>query len=48
MLVLARYSFGRILLHLIAMSRNGAIRFHTAGILRECRIGATAMRRAAR
>lgn len=35
MLILARWSPGRILLHLLAMSRNGAIRFHTAGILRE-------------
>ena len=35
MLILARSSAGRILLHLIAMSRNGEIRFHTAGILRE-------------
>jgi hypothetical protein len=35
---LARSSLGRIVLHLIALSRNGAIRFHTAGILRECRI----------
>jgi hypothetical protein len=48
MLVLARFSLGRILLHLIAMCRNGAIRFHTAGILRECGISATTMRRAAR
>ena len=35
MLTLARYSAGRVMLHLIAMSRNGAVRFHTAGILRE-------------
>jgi hypothetical protein len=34
-LVLARSGPGRIVLHLIAMSRNGAVRFHTAGILRE-------------
>ena len=38
MLTLARYSAGRIVLHLVAMSRNGAVRFHTAGILRECGI----------
>ena len=38
MLLLARYSLGRILLHLLAMSRNGEVRFHGAGIMRECRI----------
>ena len=40
MLLLARYSFGRVVLHLVAMSRNGEIRFHGAGILRECGIRA--------
>ena len=35
MLTLARFSLGRVLLHLMAMSRNGAFRFHGAGILRE-------------
>jgi len=37
MAILARSSPGRILLHLMAMCRNGELRFHTAGILRECR-----------
>ena len=40
MLILARSSTGRILLHLMAMCRNGEIRFHGAGILRECHIRA--------
>ena len=35
MLTLARFSLGRVLLHLIAMQRNRAFRFHAAGILRE-------------
>ena len=35
MLTLARFSLGRVLLHLMAMSRDGAFRFHGAGILRE-------------
>ena len=35
MLTLARFSLGRVLLHLMAMSRDGAYRFHGAGILRE-------------
>ena len=35
MLTLARFSLGRVLLHLIAMSRDGAYRFHGSGILRE-------------
>jgi len=38
MLTLARSGPGRILLHVIAMCRNGEIRFHGAGILRECRM----------
>lgn len=38
MLRLARTSPGRILLHLMAMCGNGAVRFHGAGILRECRM----------
>jgi hypothetical protein len=42
MLLLARHSFGRIVLHLIAMSRNGEIWFHGAGILRECGLRAVA------
>ena len=42
MAILARSSPGRILLHLIAMSRNGALRFHMAGVLRECGIGVEA------
>jgi hypothetical protein len=45
MLILARSSLGRVLLHLIAMCGNGAIRFHGAGILRECRISGAVMRR---
>ena len=32
---LARFSLGRILLHFIAMPRDGAVRFHAAGIARE-------------
>jgi hypothetical protein len=32
---LACFSLGRALLHLIAMLRDGAIRFHAAGIMRE-------------
>jgi hypothetical protein len=35
MLTLARFSLGRVLLHLLAMMGDGALRFHTAGILRE-------------
>jgi hypothetical protein len=37
-LLLARTSPGRILLHLMAVCRNGEVRFHGAGILRECRV----------
>jgi len=32
---LARFSLGRVLLHLIAMLRDRAVRFHAAGIMRE-------------
>ena len=32
---LARFSLGRVLLHLIAALGDGAVRFHGAGILRE-------------
>jgi hypothetical protein len=35
MLTLARFSLGRVLLHLLAMIGDRAVRFHTAGILRE-------------
>ena len=35
MLTLARFGFGRILLHLVAMLGDGALRFHGAGIMRE-------------
>jgi hypothetical protein len=35
MLTLARFSLGRVLLHLLAMMGDGAFRFHAAGILRE-------------
>ena len=35
MLTLARFSLGRVLLHLLAMIGDRAFRFHTAGILRE-------------
>ena len=38
MQTLARSSPGRILLHLMALCRNGEFRFHAAGILRECRM----------
>ena len=34
---LARFSLGRVLLHLIAMLGDRAVRFHCAGILRELR-----------
>jgi hypothetical protein len=37
MLTLARFGFGRILLHLVAML--GALRFHAAGIMRELACG---------
>jgi hypothetical protein len=33
--ILARSSFGRVLLHLLAMLGDRAFRFHGAGILRE-------------
>ena len=45
MRILARSSLGRIVLHLMAMSRNGAIAFHGAGIMRECRLMASPIRR---
>jgi hypothetical protein len=48
MLILARYSVGRVVLHLMAMAGDGAFGFHMAGILRECRTQdavATARRR---
>jgi hypothetical protein len=32
---LARFSLGRVLLHLISMLGDGAVRFHAAGIMRE-------------
>ena len=32
---LARFSLGRVLLHLISMLGDRAVRFHAAGILRE-------------
>jgi hypothetical protein len=32
---LARFSFGRVLLHLISMLGDRAVRFHGAGIMRE-------------
>lgn len=32
---LAQFSFGRILLHVVAMLGDRAVRFHAAGILRE-------------
>jgi hypothetical protein len=35
MLTLARFSLGRVFLHLVAMMGDGAFRFHGAGILRE-------------
>jgi hypothetical protein len=35
MLTLARFSLGRVLLHLVAMLEDGAFRSHAAGILRE-------------
>jgi hypothetical protein len=35
MTALARFSIGRILLHLLAMLGDRCIRFHVAGIMRE-------------
>jgi len=35
MAALARFSHGRVLLHLVAMLGDRAFRFHAAGILRE-------------
>jgi hypothetical protein len=35
MLILARFSLGRVVLHLVAMLGDGAFRFHAAGIVRE-------------
>jgi hypothetical protein len=32
---LARFSLGRVLLHLLAMAGNREFRFHASGILRE-------------
>ena len=32
---LARFTIGRVCLHLIAMLGDGAVRFHAAGIARE-------------
>jgi hypothetical protein len=37
MLTLARFSGGRIVLHLAALLGDGAVRFHAAGIARELR-----------
>ena len=34
-MTLARFSVGRVVLHLVAMLGDGAFRFHAAGILRE-------------
>jgi hypothetical protein len=35
MLTLARFSLGRVILHLVAMLGDRAFRFHAAGIRRE-------------
>jgi hypothetical protein len=35
MLTLARFSLGRVVLHLVAMMGDRAFRFHAAGIVRE-------------
>jgi len=35
MTILARFSVGRILLHLLAMSGDRCVRFHLEGIVRE-------------
>jgi len=35
MLTLARFSLGRVVLHLVALLGDRAFRFHAAGILRE-------------
>jgi hypothetical protein len=35
MLTLARFSAGRVVLHLLAMMGDREFRFHTAGIMRE-------------
>ena len=42
-LILARFSVGRILLHLLAMVGDRCIRFHAAGIIRELPWFATAV-----
>ena len=41
MTTLARFSAGRILLHLLAMFGDGCVRFHVAGIMREMAQGLT-------
>jgi hypothetical protein len=35
MLTLARFRFGRIFLHVLALAGDGALRFHAGGITRE-------------
>ena len=40
---LARFSVGRVLLHLMALASDRCIRFHGAGILREIPGGAAAL-----
>jgi len=35
LLTLARFRAGRILLHLLALAGDGALRFHAAGVTRE-------------
>jgi hypothetical protein len=44
MMILARSGPGRVLLHLIAMLGDRAVRFHIAGIAREFQLTGTAIR----
>jgi hypothetical protein len=43
MTILARFSVGRILLHLLAMLGDRCVRFHVAGIVRELSCVAAAL-----
>ncbi len=39
---LVRFGLGRVLLHLIAVAGDGAVRFHVAGIRREIELAGKA------
>jgi hypothetical protein len=47
-LTLARFRFGRVLLHLLAMLGDRCVRFHIAGITRELGRGSTNVARGCR